>query len=316
MHKTTGKSHALKIYDPVLKRDIFTKLVRIILFSIVIFITVFSFNWYYVDTGQLLDLVVMQKLEDKTFSRSKENYLIGKNHAVENELYRLDDFHRVRFISVPYDTTLKSFDKTKDVEAVAKRQQFKKEFFSKVNNPIEQVSHQKLREPKLVTKTVQTSLETIVLNLQQCEQHLNANRLTTGKQGTALDCYQQILLSDPTNVTAKEGLVKIEQRYQGWAKVAIERRNFKKAQNYLKSLKKVNPKSAALSRLNRLFIRSQTLVKKTTQRKQPATKRVAKQSSHITKKISKRCNDIFSQESLGIRSLTDEQKKFKQKYCK
>ncbi|MBE9562948.1 MAG: hypothetical protein IMF12_08820 [Proteobacteria bacterium] len=167
-----------------------------------------------------------------------------------------------------------------------------------------------------------------MLNLQQCAQHLNANRLTTGKQGTALSCYRQILFSDPTNVTAKKGLVKIEQRYQNWAKTAINKGNFKKARYYINRLKKVNPKSAALSQLNRLFTRSKILVKKITQRKSAPSFLIKKttrrksapssKSSHTntTKKTPKRCNDIFSQESLGIRSLSSEQKKFKQKRCK
>ena len=33
--------------------------------------------------------------------------------------------------------------------------------------------------------------------LQQCEEHLRANRLTTGKEGTAFDCYQQVLAQSP-----------------------------------------------------------------------------------------------------------------------
>ena len=104
LHKTTSGSHAIKIYDPILKSSIFTKLIRIFLFLIVILVTLFTFNWYYVDTGQLLDLVVIQNIEDKTFSSSKENYLIDKKSTVEKS--ELNNFHRVRFISIPDSTIL------------------------------------------------------------------------------------------------------------------------------------------------------------------------------------------------------------------
>ncbi|MDM8568790.1 tetratricopeptide repeat protein [Thiotrichales bacterium HSG1] len=318
MHQTISKSHAIKIYDPVLKWDIFPKLVRVTLLSIAIFITVFSFNWYYVDTGRLLDFVVVQTLEDKVFPRSKENYLISKDYTTdEKKSYDLDNFHRVRFVSISSDSALKNDDKPK-------------KYFSKINEPTFQVSQQKLRKPKLIKKVISVLPKNS--NLQQCEQHLNANRLTTGKPGNALDCYKRILLLDPTNVKAKVGLTEIERRYKNWAKTAINKGNFKKARGYIKRLRKVNPKSATLSKLKRLLIHSQTLVKKTPkpQHKLPPSskKKVTKRSSHNTtkkvskkvsnkgaNKVSKRCGDIFSQESLGVRTLTDGQKRFKGKYC-
>ena len=327
LHKTTSGSHAIKIYDPVMKMGIFTKLMRIFLFSIVILVTLFTFSWYYVDTGQLLDLVVIQNIEDKTFSRSKENHLINKEYT--DEEIELNKFHRVRFVSISNDNTLEK----RDYNEIKKTET--KYFLAQVENPIDQVSHQKLQEPKLITQKsepiiIQTSSEVIVLKLEQCKKYFNANHLTTGKQGTALDCYRQVLISDPINISAKKGLSKIEQRYQQWAKSAIDKRNFKKAHNYIKRLKKVNPKSIELHKLRRLLKHSKSLlVKKNAQRKLQSSKKkiikksshttkkkIIKKSSHTTKKISKQCNDIFSQESLGIRALTSNQKRIKQQHCK
>ncbi len=360
-HKTTSGSHAIKIYDPVIKLGMFTKIIRILLFSIVILGILFIFNWYYLDTEQLLDLVVMQSIENKSFSSSKENYLTDKEYAIEES--ELNNFHRVRFVSIPNNTTLEKYNSNK----------VPKYFLAQVNNPIDHVLHQKLSEPKLISKGIQTSAETMALRLEQCEQYFNANHLTTGKQGTALDCYQQILILNPTNVSAKKGLNKIEQRYQQWAKTAINKGNFKKAHTYIKRLKNVNPKSIVLPKLSKLLKRSKTSrsvkkntqrkllkrsktsrsvkkntqrkllkrsktsrsVKKNTQRKllirsktsrsvkkniqrklQSSNKKVVKKSSHTTRKTSKRCNDIFFQESLGIRTLTSEQKLIKKQYCK
>ncbi|MFK5969394.1 MAG: hypothetical protein QM487_04635 [Candidatus Marithrix sp.] len=272
-------------------------------------VTLFTFNWYYVDTGQLLDLVVIQNIEDKTFSSSKENYLIDKESTVEK--LELNNFHRVRFVSIPDNTILEKYNPNEVPKVETKY------FLAQVNNPIDQVSYQKLSEPELIFKGVQTSSETIALKLEQCEQYFNANHLTTGKQGTALDCYQQILILNPTNILAKKGLDKIEQRYQQWAETAINKGNFKKAHIYIKRLQKVNPKSTTLSKLRQLLARSKISQTKNTQRKlQSSNKKAVKKSSHPTKKISKRCNDIFFQESLGIRALTSDQKRIKQQHCK
>ncbi|HHB92661.1 MAG TPA: hypothetical protein ENK59_05555 [Thioploca sp.] len=265
----------------------------------------FTFNRYHI--GQLLDLVIIQNIENKTFSSSKENYLIDKESTIEKT--ELNNFHRVRFVSIHDDTELEEYDSNEASKT--------KYFLARVDNPISQVSYQKLLEPELIFKNVQTSSRNIALKLEQCEQYFNANHLTTGKQGTALDCYQQMLILNPTNILAKKGLNKIEQRYQQWAETAINKGNLKKAHDYIKRLQKVNRKSIALPKLRRLLASSKTLPTKNTQRKlQSSNKKVVKKSSHSTKKISKRCNDIFFQESLGIRALTSEQKRIKQQYCK
>jgi len=49
--------------------------------------------------------------------------------------------------------------------------------------------------------------------LQQCEQHFKADRLTTGKGGTALSCYEAVLKQESANSEALSGLEKIKARY-------------------------------------------------------------------------------------------------------
>ncbi|HAI69485.1 MAG TPA: hypothetical protein DCM38_08625 [Gammaproteobacteria bacterium] len=85
--------------------------------------------------------------------------------------------------------------------------------------------------------------------LRQCEKHLKANRLTSGKGGTAFDCYQEVLEKEADNAEALAGLQKIEGRYTGWAQKAFDRGQKNKAKRYLESLRKVNPKSAKLAEL-------------------------------------------------------------------
>ncbi len=94
-----------------------------------------------------------------------------------------------------------------------------------------------------------TSSSEIAQLLRQCEKHLQANRLTSGKGGTAFDCYQEVLEKDADNAEALAGLKDIEARYAGWAQKAFDRGQKNKVKRYLESLRKVNPKSAKLAEL-------------------------------------------------------------------
>ena len=85
--------------------------------------------------------------------------------------------------------------------------------------------------------------------LRECQRHLQAKRLTTGKGGTAFACYNKILKSDPNNANALAGLKKIEDRYVKWAKKALRRGQKNKAKRYLDSLRLGNPNSLALAKL-------------------------------------------------------------------
>ncbi len=76
--------------------------------------------------------------------------------------------------------------------------------------------------------------------LEECAAHLEANRLTTGKGGNALDCYTDALQINPGNQTALDGITAIEDKYIGWAEREIKRRNAKRAERFLASLQTVN----------------------------------------------------------------------------
>ncbi|OAD23009.1 secreted protein, partial [Candidatus Thiomargarita nelsonii] len=68
--------------------------------------------------------------------------------------------------------------------------------------------------------------------LVECQTHFKANRLTTGKGGTALACYEAVLKKDPTNSEAWLGLEKIKARYQSWMNRANRRGQQSKVQAY------------------------------------------------------------------------------------
>ena len=85
--------------------------------------------------------------------------------------------------------------------------------------------------------------------LNRCRQHMKANRLTTGQEGTALDCFRQVLSADPYNAEALEGLQRIESQYIIWADDALRKKNLRKAREYLAGLARVNPESPSLNKL-------------------------------------------------------------------
>lgn len=85
--------------------------------------------------------------------------------------------------------------------------------------------------------------------LNQCEAHFNANRLTTGKGGNALDCFSEVLQRQVGNTQAMRGLVKIEQRYADWARRDISRGNIKRATRNINKLRSVNEDNAVLEAL-------------------------------------------------------------------
>jgi len=76
--------------------------------------------------------------------------------------------------------------------------------------------------------------------LQQCQKHLNANRLMKGKGGTAFACYIKVLKKEPTNAEALVGLKKIEVRYMELITRALNKRQQSKAKQYLAKLRLVN----------------------------------------------------------------------------
>ncbi len=82
--------------------------------------------------------------------------------------------------------------------------------------------------------------------LEECEAHLKANRLTTGAGGTALECYREVLSRDRGNDKALAGLNEIEARYLKWAKASLDRKESKRADEYIRRLSMVNADHPAL----------------------------------------------------------------------
>ncbi|MBX2868769.1 MAG: caspase family protein [Acidiferrobacterales bacterium] len=77
--------------------------------------------------------------------------------------------------------------------------------------------------------------------MQICNKHYQANRLTAGAGGSALACYQQVLASDPFNISALEGIENVANKYFLRAENAIKAQRYASAERHLGNLKQVNP---------------------------------------------------------------------------
>ncbi|MFK5892124.1 MAG: SUMF1/EgtB/PvdO family nonheme iron enzyme [Pseudomonadota bacterium] len=89
------------------------------------------------------------------------------------------------------------------------------------------------------------------VKIQQCDQLLQHNQLTTGVKGNAFVCYQNILKDDADNLLAKQGLIKIENKYKKWTEASIQAGSWRKAKRYLEKVRQVNPQSHHLVMLDK-----------------------------------------------------------------
>ncbi|EIJ42223.1 hypothetical protein BegalDRAFT_1327 [Beggiatoa alba B18LD] len=85
--------------------------------------------------------------------------------------------------------------------------------------------------------------------LEICQGHMEAKRLLTGKSGTALACYKEVLQLEPRNPQALAGIEKIAQQYQVWTERALEKEELERARVFLSRLKQVNSKHHAIKDL-------------------------------------------------------------------
>ena len=86
-----------------------------------------------------------------------------------------------------------------------------------------------------------------------CKDHINNNRLTTGKKGNALACYKQILSTHPNNQQANNGINNISNKYILWIESSINKNNINKARRLLNGLALASPNSDELNRLRKLL---------------------------------------------------------------
>jgi len=172
----------------------------------------------------------------------------------------------------------------------------------------------KIERENLRTDELRQRVEQLTDLLQKCQKHLNAQRLTSGRGGNALACYQKVLKLETGNAKALEGLHQIERRYQKWAKKAFKKKQLHKVSNYLRGLEKVNPHSSILADLKQRLKKERE--KRPQQKPAPLPIKPARLAIKPARPInSRKCREISTQMSLGIEPLTAQQREFNKKHC-
>ncbi|RUQ36925.1 MAG: PEGA domain-containing protein [Candidatus Competibacteraceae bacterium] len=117
--------------------------------------------------------------------------------------------------------------------------------------------------PPIETKPSPDNSAKIATLLRNCDAHLRANRLTSGKGGNATDCYGEVLKLDQGNADALAGLDRIADRYAESAASAIQRGDAKAARGYLDRVARLNPGYPRLASLREQLTQAESATKST-----------------------------------------------------
>lgn len=115
--------------------------------------------------------------------------------------------------------------------------------------------------PPTETKPSPDNSAKITALLRNCDAHLRANRLTSGKGGNAADCYGEVLKLDQSNADALAGLDRIADRYAESAASAIQRGDAKAARGYLDRVARLNPGYPRLASLREQLTQAESATK-------------------------------------------------------
>ena len=85
--------------------------------------------------------------------------------------------------------------------------------------------------------------------LEECEAHLAAGRLSTGRGGNAVDCYGEVLSKDRGNRDALSGLERVMEEYGRRVRQALEGGRLERARGYLKKMAELNAESREVEEL-------------------------------------------------------------------
>lgn len=102
--------------------------------------------------------------------------------------------------------------------------------------------------------TVNLDKEKITALLKKAESQFSVNKLTSPQGDCALDSYQLILSSDPTNSDAIDGIDNIVMKYTKWGQKAFKDRNVEKTQKYLDKAEALNPNHSSVKALKQQIL--------------------------------------------------------------
>ena len=111
-----------------------------------------------------------------------------------------------------------------------------------VTPPVEQTQID-LQETQIDPQETQTDPQEIQIQqlLSSANWALEEDRLTTPTENNALSDFRQVLLIDPSNAFARDGINRIVEQYLAWALDHAERSNLKRARQFVSIAEEIDP---------------------------------------------------------------------------
>ncbi len=85
--------------------------------------------------------------------------------------------------------------------------------------------------------------------LRECRAHHDADRLTAGAGGSALECYRKVLDEEPGNQQALDGIASIEKHYTDKANASLRDETPEAVDSSIKRLETINPEHRMVEKL-------------------------------------------------------------------
>ena len=142
------------------------------------------------------------------------------------------------------------------VESVEKVEPVIEEAKEITPEPIPSVEKEEVSDP------VKMQVETVDSILESAQDDLDANRLLTPPGQNAFDKYKKVLSREKGNTEAQQGLAKISTKYKTWARSALNKEQYAKANTYLDKAEKATPNDPEINNLRQRIAKFDPAAKK------------------------------------------------------
>ena len=140
-----------------------------------------------------------------------------------------------------HEVELEYWRSVKDSDSIALYESYLKKYPSGLYSEIAAIKVLALKNKNTHVNDVTTKANTLDLQpfLTLCETHFSAEGLISGQEESATKCYQDVLIKDPGNQEALNGIRNIETHYAKSIDSLIGKGSFSEANYFLVSLKKL-----------------------------------------------------------------------------
>ena len=120
--------------------------------------------------------------------------------------------------------------------------------------------------------------------LEECEAHLAADRLNTGRGGNAVDCYGEVLLKDRGNKDALSGLERVMEEYGRRVRQALKGGRLERARGYLEKMAELNAESREVEELEDAIAEAKRRKQEAEERRQAERERKAREAEEAARR--------------------------------